>query len=193
MNPSTANKLHQKLEQYEQQLQKFEAEFLANDGKIDEEEQAILDAIRKNIQAVKDKLPAPTTNQAPTLPVAFSKGLAAVTAAITNLETKIEQLIQTGKLASVQKKVQQKIQTLEANFSKLEKALSDCSPELMEKGKTQLANAQAQLDNLKTKGSDTANAPVASKFESVGAMLQSYSQLLADFTNNSYLKGLFSN
>lgn len=149
------DKLRKQLELYSTQIDKYEKAFLANDGKIDEKEQNILDSIRVLLDKINAKLDEGREKALPKetegIPNAFQKGFAQIKLATDKLLEKVEELKGTDKMELAKDKLLLQIEKIQANIPKLEASFSNSNESVVSKCQGQLDTLKNALNSIKNK------------------------------------------
>lgn len=144
--------LKEQLEKYTAEINKYEKEFLANDGKIDECEQNILDSIRAMLDKINAKLKDSkdtTSDGVEGIPVAFQKGFAQLKVATDKLEVKVEELKGTDKLEAAKDKLLAQVEKISSNLPVLEKNYLNTDETIQAACEKQLDELREHLNSIK--------------------------------------------
>lgn len=153
MTNTKTDKLRQQLELYSTQIDKYEKAFLASDGKIDAQEQKILNSIRVLLDKINVKLNESSERDSPKeaqrIPSAFQKGFAQTKLATDKLLLQIEKLKKANQLEIAKGKLLLQIEKIKANFPKLETSFLDSSEQVTSECQGQLNILKNTLNSIK--------------------------------------------
>lgn len=145
--------LKEQLEMYTAEIDKYEKEFLANDGKINEQEQNVLDSIRGMLDKANAKLndskKIATSDEIEGIPIAFQKGFAQLKVATDKLEAKVEELKSTDKLEAAKDKLLTQLEKLGSNLPILKKNYLNTDETIQAACEKQLDGLKEQLNSIK--------------------------------------------